>query len=254
MVTKTREVITFDDLAYLGPRPLESSCLGQGFIVSNDARYKQNILKLGRLGKEGSMALFIGGGGTLSMLPDLDASIIVTADYDPVVIKFNQILANAVIESDSPNEAIETTDDIWRTGFNNGTDVQNTGIRRLVRNEAERYGSLHWSQEGRYEQVRAALGQTAWLSIVTDIRNPDFALYLRTLAEANGSGIGFANLTNTHHHIGFERSGGMDFVREWPADDDIQIIFSSHRLPTGLTMQRAISTDEYIELANADML
>jgi hypothetical protein len=241
----------FDNLAFVGELP-DDRKLGHGFLVTNDRDFPTIIDGTDVLGDEAGIALFVGSGGLLSMLPDLKANIIVSVDYDPCVITFNGLAAAAVAKSTTPGDAMFAMSENWPDSLEAHAGYgHDRAILSDIQSEAFRYGSYHWSNPERFPTVKKVLGEIDWVSVVSDISDPQFTTYLNWLAEANGKGISFANLTNVHAHLLKKYDRDMDFIRDWPFEERCIILCSmiwTDEWGKTLDMTRANSAEEYLEM------
>jgi hypothetical protein len=235
--------------------PLESRA--DGTLVSNDNGYLDIAPSvIARLPNDRSgISLFIGGGGAFSMLPELKVAAAVFVDKNPFVGELNQLLAESILGSDTPQETLEAIKSKYRLGqyavLRGLRDIYDdddldTMLFAWFRAEARSYGHYHWSSPDRFPRVKEALLDTPLVSVAADITSPGFASALGNVLNKHNQKITHANFTNVHAWVG---AASMEFVRGLPFHPDTTILYSSHKgavFGDWPKMTYATSTDEYL--------
>ena len=88
-----------EEMADLLSEPEEILRVKPGVLLSNDQGYRTVAPELHELLKNqrGGIGVFIGSGGLLSMLPELDVDMILAVDKNPLVVELNKLLAEKVL-------------------------------------------------------------------------------------------------------------------------------------------------------------
>lgn len=227
-------------------------------LIANDEGYIDVREELkGRLAEiDGGMGVFVGGGGLLSLLPELPVDVVLAVDMNPAVLEMNKTLAELIKESETPDEVkAKLLDPEIKERYPILRDVYSGDTRQLlvhIDNEHEVFSNDHWTDPERFIQVKEALVKKPIVYVAADIRNPDLALSLKDVAEKHSKKISFANFTNVHAWISSDTpQSKMDFVRKWPFMDDASILYSSAQYSDEWPqMQLAKGNEEYIRQAN----
>jgi hypothetical protein len=219
-----------------------------GYLVSNDEGYTEidSLIKEKMKDKNGGIALSVGTGGLLSLLPDLPVDVAIMADIDPSIFRFNKLLAEKIMSSNTPYDV-----KIW---LSSNEITQEYPNQYQILEEAKEYGNIHWTDPERFKRVKEALQKKPIIYIAVDITSPDFAQALTQIADTYSEQIRFANFTNVAQYV---ESGAMDVVSRWPFTNDAAIIFSSKKdVEVGHypKMRLANNLQEYIEKAKQEPL
>lgn len=206
------------------------------YLVSNDAGYQDIEYVMKRLNgrTEDRMALFVGAGGMLSLLPEIRPAFPIQVDKNPAVTYFNQLLAELIGISDSPSEVIEKLEVIEaqsRGSFLMGIGAKggaNPGMYHDIEEEARVYGQDHWTNPGRFLIVKQMLADAPPTFVSADVANLNFSDALGRLTTDLGSEIGFANLTNVHHWLFRGGENMADIVRDYPMGEDGLVLYSDY--------------------------
>jgi hypothetical protein len=234
-----------------------------GQMVSNDRGYTEILdsLKAKRLGKEPGLGIFIGSGGLLSMLPDVNLSVALCIDKSKAVLEYNRVLRDYVTKSATPAAALikMVTPMVLMDSPDLNQDIAILGGSTLlpdilgsIKIEAKEYDGNHWTNYDRFPVVQSALASTAIGSALADITKPGFAEAISEICQRHDTPISYANLTNIHNYLD---PNNRDFLKHWPLDDDPTIVAShfGETVDSGYpTMFISHSADEYESVASAD--
>lgn len=216
------------------------------YLVSNDRGYQQISDKLKTwLSQPRDLALIVGSGGHLSMLPDIDAQAIILLDHNEMVLEFNQLLAEIIQGSDSASRAVDEITDIDAMDLQTLKKIVSFGtFRTELYDESVEYGFDHWTNKNRFHEVAKALGRIPIVYLAADIANPDFRKVFTETLQRHNHRLSLLNLTNVHDY-----AGDKDIPAKLPLDDDPMILYSKHgqQFAKGLVMGIAHSADEYRE-------
>lgn len=235
----------FDDLGALSGR-LGANYRGSPFLVSNDRGYKDISAELKERfrGRSGDIGVFIGSGGLLSMLPDINLQAALLIDSNRSVLEFTQFLAQLIEQSESAEEAWAKLTDVDSMNLESLKFLARVGGLDLegIEAEAEVYGGDHWTNPERFGKVKQALVERPVLYIAADIADPEFTASFTDTLNRYGHKISFANLTNVAYYV-----SDTSFIEQWPLDTDPLIMYSHFPtvVPKELTMFIAHSPQEY---------
>lgn len=217
-----------------------------GYLISNDEGYAEVFpyIKEKLADKHGGVGLFVGGGGALSLLPDLPVDVVTMLDADRSVLGFNEALVNLIATSSSPERVLErlSTDEL----------PQRYQVTSQLAQEADEYGDFHWTNPARYPQVQDALKSKPIIFMAADLSDEEFATCFSDVVSRFNTKVSFANFTNVHSYI---KNKPMDFLEDWPFDHDVTVLYSSKKdveLGHFPQMHVAEGIQDYIESTKLD--
>lgn len=225
-----------------------------GWLVSNDQGYQSVALSLHRLqkSKDPGIGLFVGSGGLLSMLPDINIELAIMADASRSVVAFNRAVASTVEASSKPEQAIDfITSPTFRMLLKeDGVRFKQSRreIGRMIEDEAAAYGGFHWTTTNRFTVVQRALGEIPIIWAWDEISSPQFSRALRNIFDETGRKLTFANFTNFHEWLSSipESREPETFMREWLVGP----LATLHSLRTDEQMRLSPSLDDYLTVTS----
>jgi hypothetical protein len=205
-----------------------------GTLITNDEGYVDVIpaLKRSLSGKQGGLAVVVGSGGLLSLLPDLPVDTAIVLDINPAVLELNGVLAQLVQNSSSPNEVSQRlVDPDFQKQHQILSDLAGMYphldmLRAFLTKEAREYGEYHWSNPIRFNQVKESLKRKPITYIAADITDNNFGTAFDRVVQDCSEKITFANFTNVHDWI---MPKSMAFLRGWPFDPDASILYADFK-------------------------
>jgi hypothetical protein len=225
----------------------------EGFLISNDKGYAAiaDEMIAAVPAEDGSVGLFVGSGGVLSMLPELPIDTAVMVDENPCVNELTGLLAQLIQAYDSPEEALGylVSDEARTQNHVIGEFCELFGSLKMLftalSDEAENYGRLHWTQPDRFTAIKAALETKNIITINSQLQDPTLATGLTQALQKHGQQLTFLNLTNVQYHITKE---SMDFLRTWPAHPNAVFMYSVMAIDKTkhLGIRYQTSLDEYL--------
>ncbi|MBI2589265.1 hypothetical protein HYW35_03660 [Candidatus Saccharibacteria bacterium] len=218
------------------------------WAVSNDQGFKDlaPIIQDRLRSIRGGIGLFIGAGGMLSILPELQLDRVLMVDYNPHVLSFNADLAELISHSNMPAEVIKS---LWDKAYaGSKLDPANSDsyshiqyLIKMIGLEAGEYGDYHWTDLDRFARTQEALRSTPVSWIAADVTSIGFGERLQSYTAETGTRISFANLTSLHVWL-----KSKDFCQTWPFDDTPLVLYSdSSHLTRWPVMRFANSFTEY---------
>jgi len=224
-----------------------------GFLTSNDEGYRDIApgVTESMTDKRGGLAVFIGAGGLLSILPELPVDAAVMIDRNSALLEFNKLLTELIIDSQDPHEVFARlySKDVIDNNPVITEVMQKHGDLALpisfILGEQAVYGEHHWTRASRFELVKRSLKDKPLVAIEADLTDPYFNHDFSSTLKQHGLTIPFANFTNIHEWIKLP----MDFVRTWPFDDQPVILYSRYKgcgVHEWPKMNLARSVNEYV--------
>lgn len=208
-----------------------------GHFISNDSDYdavRPAVSEHTDKDDRGGIGVFIGAGGFLSMLPELDLDMAIIIDKSPATLEFNRLLANYVLSSENPEEVIyritseEVTDDSPHLkeclDLYGGAGIL-PALEYHFRQEAQIYGDDHWTNPTLFPLVQERLRSLIRANVLADVGKKDFAAAFSESMRPFRRNITFANLTNVHNYLDVS---DRDFVRSWPFSQRPTILLSGY--------------------------
>lgn len=231
-----------------------------GWVVTNDRGFTQIADQLHKLQsrKNSGIGLFIGAGGMLSMLPELNIDLVVLADTSRTVIEFNRTLTSLVEYARSPKQVVEfvslpTNDPTYpEPDIIDLMELLDVRIKerpselgRLIEDEAVEYGEYHWTNPDRFRKVQHALGRVPIVWAWSEVSSQQFSSALNSVSDQSGLELTFVNFTNFHEWLDITPGSRPvdNFLPEWP----IGQLAALYSLRTDQQIRVACSAQEYMD-------